>query len=80
MIPHAQVTAVSLEFGTYPPKEVLLALRAENWLAQKGKKDSSGAEEIKQELLKVFYPNTDQWNQMIWESGRRILGLAISAL
>jgi hypothetical protein len=36
MIPQAEVTAASLEFGTYPAKEVFLALRAENWLHHYG--------------------------------------------
>ena len=32
LLPGVEVTAVSLEFGTVPPLEVLKALRAENWL------------------------------------------------
>jgi hypothetical protein len=39
MIPHAEVTAISLEFGTMPPMEVFQAMQAENWLHHHGGKN-----------------------------------------
>jgi hypothetical protein len=77
MIPQIEVTAVSLEFGTYPIKEVFLALRAENWLHHYGGVGHPRAQEIKTELLRVFYPNTDDWNQSIWYHGKEIVNQAL---
>jgi hypothetical protein len=78
MIPHAEVTAVSLEFGTYSAKEVFLALRAENWLYHHAGDDHPKTQEIKAVLLRVFYPNTDEWNQMIWNHGQVIVDQALN--
>jgi hypothetical protein len=74
MISNAEVTAVSLEFGTYPAKEVFLALRAENWLHHHGGNNHPKVQEIKAELLRVFYPNTDEWQQLIWNHGQVVVG------
>ena len=78
MTPQAEVTAVSLEYGTYPAKEVFLALRAENWLHQNGGMDHPRATEIKTELLRVFYPNTKDWNRSIWDHGKGIVDQALN--
>ena len=80
MIPQSEVTAVSLEFGTYPAKDVFLALRAENWLYQKGGDNHPNAEKIKAELLRVFYPNTNKWNMAIWEQGKSIVYQDVKSL
>jgi len=77
MIPQAEVTAVSLEFGTYPAKEVFLALWAENWIHQNGGNNHPKDQEIKAKLLHVFYPNTDDWNQSIWKHGKEIVYQAL---
>jgi hypothetical protein len=80
MIPHAEVTAVSLEFGTVPPKEVFQALQSENWLHHHGGKNYPRANEIKAKLLRAFYPNTDDWNARIWAQGKEIVEKTISIL
>jgi len=77
MIPQAEVTAVSLEFGTYPAKDVFLALRAENWLHHNNDSNHPKTQEIKAELLRVFYPNTDDWKQSIWNHGKEIVNQTI---
>jgi hypothetical protein len=80
MIPQAEVTAVSLEFGTYPAKEVFLALRAENWLHHYGGEDHPNAQKIKSELLRVFYPNTDEWKLQVWQQGKEIVDQALLSI
>lgn len=80
MLPNAEVTAVSLEFGTYPAMEVFWALRSENWLYHHGGKENTDAEEIKADLLRVFYPNTPDWKQQVWEQGRDIVEQALGKL
>lgn len=80
MIPQAEVTAVSLEFGTYPAKEVFLALRAENWLHHYGGENHPEAQKIKSELLRVFYPNTDDWKLQVWQQGKEIVDQALFSI
>ncbi len=80
MIPQAEVTAVSLEFGTYPAKEVFLALRTENWLHHYGGENHPEAQEIKSELLRVFYPNTDDWKLQVWQQGKEIVDQALLSI
>lgn len=80
MLPQSEVTAASLEFGTFPPAEVFWALRAENWLHHRGGPDYSKREEIKAELLRVFYPNEDAWKQSVWTEGKATVDQAIVCL
>lgn len=80
MIPQAEVTAVSLEFGTYPAKDVFLALRAENCIHHNGGDKHPNFKKVKTELLRVFYPNTYDWNLIIWNHGKEIVDKALKSL
>ncbi|MBE9521129.1 MAG: M14 family metallopeptidase [Proteobacteria bacterium] len=73
MLPDAEITAVSLEFGTVEPKQVFLALRAENWLHHHGSPDHPRAKEIKEDLLRAFYPDQDDWRMQVLEHGRTVV-------
>jgi Protein of unknown function (DUF2817) len=77
MLPDAEVTAVSLEFGTFSPTKVLWALRSENWLHHCGGKEHPDNKEIKAELLRVFYPNDDKWKERVWNQGQEIVEQAL---
>lgn len=78
MLPKAEVTAVSLEFGTYPAKEVFWALRAENWLYHCGGENHPEAQKIKTDLLRAFYPNKETWKLQIWQQGKEVVELALT--
>jgi hypothetical protein len=80
MLPHARVTAASLEFGTLPPMEVFKALRVENWLYHHGGPDHPRAAEIKRRLLRAFHPDDPVWEQRVWSAGRRIAHEALAWL
>ena len=73
MLPDAEITAVSLEFGTVQPEQVFRALRAENWLHHHGSRDHPRAAEIKKDLLRAFYPDQDDWRTQVWEHGRKVV-------
>lgn len=77
MLPNAEVTAVSLEFGTYPPKKAFWALRSENWLYHHGGKEHPNAKEIKADLLQAFYPEEDEWKFQVWEQGKDVVRQAL---
>ena len=72
-----QVTAVSLEFGTLPPKQVFKALRAEGWLHHHGGMNHPKAQSIKKCLLHAFYPNSNDWKASVWKQGRDVIEKAL---
>ena len=80
MLPGAEVTAVSLEFGTVPLRHVLRAMQAENWLHHHGGKDHPRAEKIKAEMRRVFYPDTDDWKADVWPQGNQVVFQALAGL
>jgi len=80
MLVGAEVTAVGLEFGTSPPLEVFKALREENWLHQQIGDNHPQAARIKQQFLKMFYPDDDLWKQNVWEQGELVVRQALTAL
>ena len=73
MLPDAEITAVSLEFGTVEPMQVFWALRAENWLHHHGGNDHARAKEIRKDLLRAFYPDQEDWRIRVWKQGRKVV-------
>jgi len=73
MLPNTEVTAVSLEFGTLPAMKVFWALRAENWLHHYGGKGHQNAKRIKDDLLRAFYPDTEDWKSQVWKQGKEVV-------
>jgi len=80
MLPNSEVTAVSLEFGTLPPKEVFWTLRAENWLHHYGGTEHPDSKRIKNELLRAFYPDDKEWKLDVWRQGNEIVRKALEQL
>jgi hypothetical protein len=80
MLPNSEVTAVSLEFGTYPPKDIFWALRTENWLHHYGGINHPDSKKIKNDLLRVFYPDDNQWKLSIWQKGSDALKVILRRL
>jgi succinylglutamate desuccinylase len=78
MLPNAEITAVTLEFGTVEPMQVFQALRAENWLHHHAGIDHPRAKEIKTELLRVFYPDNDAWKKQVWQQGKEVVEQVLS--
>ncbi len=80
MLPDARVTAVTVEFGTYPLQDVLRALRADNWLHLRGDLDSQLGRRLKAEIRELFYPDSDDWKELISLRTRQILNRAVRGL
>jgi hypothetical protein len=80
MLPDAEVTAVSLEFGTYPSWKALRALRAENWIHHYGGRDHPDAGAIRKDLREAFTPDSGEWRERVWIQGREIIGEALRRL
>jgi hypothetical protein len=79
-LPHAAVTAVALEYGTRDMEAVKLALRADNWLHHHGDPASAKGRAIKAEIRDAFYPDADDWREMVWERAVETQRQALAAL
>ena len=65
LLPHAEVTAIALEYGTVESAHVLEALRADNWLHAHGDPLSPEGQAIKAQVRDAFYVDTDVWRGMV---------------
>jgi hypothetical protein len=61
----AEFTGIALEYGTKPQHEVMLALRADQWLENHPETDDATRRAIKQQLRDAFYVDTDAWKEQI---------------
>lgn len=80
LLPHAEVTMAALEFGTYSTLEVFEALRADNWLHVRGDPKGPDAARIKADIRCAFYPDRDDWKEMVWQRAETVLGQAVQGL
>ncbi len=62
-------TGMALEYGTLPLREVLDAVRADNWLHQHGTVDSKEGRAMKAVIRDAFYCDRDDWKDMVLEQG-----------
>ena len=76
----ADVTSLTVEFGTYPVLDVLEALRADNWLHLHGNPDSKLGRAIKADIRKRLYPDEDDWKEMVALRSRHVLRRAAKGL
>lgn len=80
LLPQAQVTAIALEFGTFPIESNLEALRADAWLHAYGRFGTPEEARIKAQIRSAFYGDTPEWKGMI--AGQSLLAArqAVSGL
>jgi uncharacterized protein DUF2817 len=79
-LPDAEVTPIAIEYGTYPVPEVLGAVRADNWLHQRGDLKSPLARELKADMKERFFPAGDKWREMVWARADQTIGWALKGL
>ncbi len=77
LLPKAEVTAVTVDFGTSSAVKVFLAMRDENWLHYHGNPSTSRGKKIKAALRRAFYPEDDGWKQMVWSGAKQVVHQAI---
>jgi hypothetical protein len=76
------VTFIVLEFGTYSLDSGLVAMRADYWLHGRGAVDWNSAEtrRIKAGIRKHFFPDTEDWKEMVLLRSRQVLRQAQAGL
>lgn len=77
-----KLTYVALEFGTYSPEAGRRALREDHWLHAHGKVDWRGEEtrRIKSGIRNHYFPDTDDWKEMVLTRARQVLRQALAGL
>ena len=80
LLPRADVTIGCLEFGTVSTFQVFEALRADNWLHTLGNPGGNEAPAIKSQIRAAFYPDQDDWKEMIWARGEATMIQAVQGL
>ena len=79
-LPDAEVTSIAIEYGTYPVAEVLNAVRADNWLHQRGDLASPLGKAIKADIKERFFPSGDEWREMVWARAEQTIGWALKGM
>lgn len=76
-----RVCFVTLEFGTYSISEMFDALRSDHRL-HRGPVDwqSEETRKVKQQLRRIFYPATADWQEMVLMRGRQLTRQALNGL
>ncbi|MEL6723656.1 MAG: M14 family metallopeptidase [Pseudomonadota bacterium] len=80
LLPDASIAFIALEYGTRELNQVLTALRADNWLYHKGVLDSDLGARIKAEIRDAFYPDKEDWKEMVWARAQEVTERALSGL
>lgn len=63
--PQAEYTGMALEYGTLPLNEVMLALRADQWLDNHPETDAATRQAIKRQTRDAFYTDTLGWKRQV---------------
>ncbi|MBM3486914.1 MAG: DUF2817 domain-containing protein [Alphaproteobacteria bacterium] len=76
-LPGTEITGVTVEFGTYSVEQMLEAVRADNWLHRHGDLASPLGREIKAFIRQSFYPDEDDWKELVFVRARQVLLRAV---
>jgi hypothetical protein len=72
--------SIAIEFGTIDTMSVFLATQASSWLHCYGDPEGPDAPAIRAASRAAFYPETDEWKQMVWARSLEVIGKAAVAL
>ncbi len=78
--PQAEYTAIALEYGTLPMIEVMLALRADQWLENHPQTPEAQRQAIKRQTRDAFYTDHDDWKQQVLVQAQEAVRQAVSGL
>lgn len=77
-----RVTFIALEFGTYDPQATFRAQQADHWLHAGGDVSwaSPETQQIKRQLRQAFYPDQEDWHELVLFRSRQVFRQAIAGL
>ena len=79
-LPGVAVTPVSPEFGTVALPRELEALIARLWVRRHGDPHDAFGRQVLREVRDCFYPDADDWRELIWVRSRQVVSRAIRGL
>lgn len=66
LLPHATVVAHALEFGTYEGAQLQPTKIRCQWLLAKDRLGTPGGELVRRAYRAIFYPEYDDWKELVW--------------
>ena len=78
--PGAAYAGIAMEFGTVPLREMLQALRADQWLSNHPDAQAALRSAIKQQVRDAFYCDADDWKTTVFAQARAAGLAAVSRL
>ena len=78
--PQAQYTGICLEFGTQPLAQMILAMRADHWLALHPETPPAQQAAIRTAMREAFNPPSSDWQQQVWRQGLQAAQQAVQGL
>ena len=79
-LPATAFSAIAIEYGTQPVRDVMLALRADNWLHRHGDPASAQGRAIKAQIRDAFYQDKDDWKNMVQARALQLIDRALAGL
>lgn len=78
--PRAEYTGICLEFGTLPLAEMILAMRADHWLALHPETPMALQNSIRSNMLLAFNPPSQSWQDQVWTQALQAAQQALQGL
>ena len=79
-LPNTPSVGLVLEFGTRDMLQVMLAVQADNWLAQYGSRESEEGHAISRRMRDAFYVDEDDWKEKVCARTREVLERAFAGM
>lgn len=79
-LPHAEVTAVVLEFGTEPPGRMLELLLADHRQTFAREADPAARAAAREAVQRFFYPSDPHWRRALWDRSQQVIRQAFEHL
>ena len=80
MLPQAEVTAIVVEFGTLPRREMQRASLAQRWMRFEGPRDPVLAAKVRREYEAAFYPAEPEWRKAVLEQSREFINRGVAGI
>ncbi len=79
-LPGVNTIFVALEYGTLHMNEVMVALRADNWLYHRGELTSPLGSQIKRQIRDAFYCDETDWKEKVWSRASEVIDATLAKL
>ena len=79
-LPDAELSAIVVEFGTYPPFDSLQALLDDHWLTQYGDPGSDLGVSIRRRVLDYHYPTDPDWRDAVASRSAQVIAQTLRGL